>query len=535
MNCIIGYTGFVGSNLLQFYSFDEYYNSKNFKEIKDKEFDTIFFTAIPAVKWIANKYPKEDEERIDKIKKILDTVQCKTFILISSIDVYDNTSDSMNEDSIINYDKNHTYGKNRYLFEKYIEKKFTNHYIIRLPALFGKGLKKNIIYDLFYKNEIHKIPFYSTFQWYNLDWLKNDIDRIMKHKIKVYNLFTEPIKTSDIIHLYDSLFHTNYSYIIEHYGVNENRIIYNIQTKYSTIFNSSVQNYIRDKEKVLESLKDFLISLKRKTSHLSISNICIQKLNPIHFYQLLKLYNIQRIQIAPTKLISEWNELENLSLSSELETFQLKPYSLQSITYGLDSLNIFNENSNQLKNHIKKIIDYASQQDIQFLVFGCPKNRKITEDTEEEKFIHFFKEIGDYCQTKNIILSIENNSRKYGCNFLTTIHDCERIIRKINHPSIKIMVDIGNSIMENDKDWFLLKNKKDIIYNIDISNEYMEDFSTLKEFHPIFNYVLEKNDLKKNINLEMLVKEESIEEELKKINTSIQNFIQCYGIDELSI
>ena len=63
----------------------------------------------------------------------------------------------------------------------------------------------------------------------------------------------------------------------------------------------------------------------------------------------------------------------------------------------------------------------------------------------------------------------------------------------------------------------------------------MEDFSTLKEFHPIFNYVLEKNDLKKNINLEMLVKEESIEEELKKINTSIQNFIQCYGIDELSI
>ena len=39
-NAIVGYTGFVGSNLLQFYKFDHFYNSKNFNEVMNKTFDT---------------------------------------------------------------------------------------------------------------------------------------------------------------------------------------------------------------------------------------------------------------------------------------------------------------------------------------------------------------------------------------------------------------------------------------------------------------------------------------------------------------
>jgi hypothetical protein len=37
-----------------------------------------------------------------------------------------------------------------------------------LPALFGKHIKKNIIYDLLNENEIHNINYNSLYQWYNL-------------------------------------------------------------------------------------------------------------------------------------------------------------------------------------------------------------------------------------------------------------------------------------------------------------------------------------------------------------------------------
>jgi hypothetical protein len=68
---IIGYTGFVGSNLLQFYKFDYFFNSTNFKDAYNMTFDEVYFCGIPAVKWIANKYPQEDTDIIDSIKEIV--------------------------------------------------------------------------------------------------------------------------------------------------------------------------------------------------------------------------------------------------------------------------------------------------------------------------------------------------------------------------------------------------------------------------------------------------------------------------------
>ena len=45
----------------------------------------------------------------------------------------------------INIDKLTTYGKNRLLLEQFVEKNYDNYLIVRLPALFGKGLKKNLL------------------------------------------------------------------------------------------------------------------------------------------------------------------------------------------------------------------------------------------------------------------------------------------------------------------------------------------------------------------------------------------------------
>ena len=186
---IVGYSGFVGMNLLQFYKFDKFYNSKNFEKVINQHFDVLYFCGIPAVKWYANKYPEHDFNTIENIKNILKTITCDKFILVSTIDVYDITDTSeidniiLNEDYKCNFENNHTYGKNRFLFEKFILDTFKNCHIIRLPALFGKGLKKNIIYDLINNNQIENIPYNSLFQWYNLDRLKDDINIVINHNI----------------------------------------------------------------------------------------------------------------------------------------------------------------------------------------------------------------------------------------------------------------------------------------------------------------------------------------------------------------
>ena len=529
MKAIVGYTGFVGSNLLQFYTFDEFYNSKNFEQAKNKHFDTIFFCGIPAIKWYANKNPGEDAEIIENIKNILNTITCNKFILISTIDIYNNTNNNSNEKTEIDFSNNHTYGKNRYLFEKYIQNTFVNHFIIRLPALFGKGLKKNIIYDLINNNQIQNIPFNSSFQWYNLDWLKKDIEIVINNKIQICNLFTEPIETKEIIRLFKKIYNIDYEFHIEYYGNNNNRIEYNTQTIYDTIFNSSKIGYIRDNVTVLNDMEEFFKFSKLDKSNLCVSNICINKIPEIQFACLLKLYGISKVQIAPTKLIGSWDNIDIFDVSIFTNN-GVRPYSLQSIAYGLDDLNIFSENSenkDKLIKHIKNIIDLASKHKIEVLVFGCPKNRKIIsfELNNDPIFIDFFKQIGEYCNNKNVIICIENNSKKYNCNYINTIEECEKLVRQINSPNIKMMVDLGNAVMEKD-DWYYLYSKKDIIHNIDISKPFMNDFSVPHESAYIFKAVLNHNLYNKNINLEMLIKEEN---ELEILNKSFINFINIFS------
>lgn len=530
---IVGYTGFVGSNLLQFYKFDEFYNSKNFINAQNKHFDILFFSGIPAVKWYANKYPEDDYEIIENIKNVLKTITCKKIILISTIDVYDKTDsiNVLNEDYMCDFENNHTYGKNRFLFEKFISKQFDDFHIVRLPALFGKGLKKNIIYDLINNNQIENIPLNSSFQWYNLDRLGNDLKIIIENNIKVCNLFTEPINTIKIIELFDKIYNKNYKFNIEYIGNSSTKIIYDIKTKYSSLFNSKIVNYICDKNIVLNEIEKFLKFMKLDKSKLCISNICVNEISQLQFAYLIKLYGISNVQIAPTKLI-DWNNLNNLDLSLYTNA-GLNVYSFQSITYTLDNLNIFDENTNnKLYTHLTKVIDCAIKNNVINIVFGCPKNRKILDYSKNNNniFIDFFKKVGDYCENKKIIICIENNSSKYGCNYINKINECANLVRQINKKNIKMMVDLGNAIMENDE-WYYLNNYKDILCNIDVAHENMKDYLNIHESNYIFNYVLAHNNYDKMINLEMLIKDNI--NEVNILNNSINNFINLYSINKL--
>lgn len=536
MDAIVGYTGFVGSNLLQFIKFDHFYNSLNISEMIDKVYDKVYFCGIPAVKYYANKYPEEDFKTIETIKNIIRTIKCNKFILVSTIDVYENPNDDMfefnlNEDYECDYRNNHAYGSNRYLFELFVKETFVDYHIVRLGSLFGKGLKKNIIYDLINNNQIQNIPLNSFFQWYYLNRLGNDINIIINNNIRTCNLFSEPVLTRHIVELFCKIYSPSNEFAIEYLNANPKQIIYNVKTKYCSSFDSQINDYIMDANTVLYDLENYLKYEKINKTNLCVSNICTNNLNQTQFASLLKLYGIRNVQIAPTKLVT-WDDF--IEIETKLEIYKknnITPYSFQSIFYSLNHLNIFNEENEVMFCHFKNVIDVALINDIQILVFGCPTNRKILNqmqtETNNERFIDFFKKIGEYCLTKNITICIENNSKKYGCNFINTIEECAYFVRQIDMPNIKMMVDLGNAIMENDT-WMFLTKHIDIIANIDVSHECMKSFEQLHESNHIFKYILKHLNYNRMINLEMLIKSEPAEE-LEILTKSLYNFVTTYG------
>ena len=67
-DALIGYTGFVGSNLLRQRAFDATYNSKNIGDIAGREFELLVCAGAPAAKWLANSKPDEDAANLDRLQ-----------------------------------------------------------------------------------------------------------------------------------------------------------------------------------------------------------------------------------------------------------------------------------------------------------------------------------------------------------------------------------------------------------------------------------------------------------------------------------
>jgi len=195
---LVGHSGFVGSNLKRQHPFEFLYNSKNIAEIKGRSFSRLVLSAAQAKKWWANLHPEEDWELIEKLLDPLSSVRAEQVVLISTIDVLPDQP-GIDEDLDPHEFANHPYGTHRLRLEDEILRLFDSVLVVRLPGLFGPGLQKNVIYDLLHKNQLEKINPENSFQYYDLDALWPDMERVMTAGIDLVHLFTEPVRTAEII------------------------------------------------------------------------------------------------------------------------------------------------------------------------------------------------------------------------------------------------------------------------------------------------------------------------------------------------
>lgn len=144
---LIGHTGFVGGNLVQQHDFGGLYNSANVGELAGAAFDTLVCAAAPGSMFEANRFPERDGERLSALIGQLDAIgSARRFVLISTVAVLEGfTAES--EDEVL-FESATPYGVNRRRLEVFVAERFPGALIVRLPALFGPGLKKNFLFDL---------------------------------------------------------------------------------------------------------------------------------------------------------------------------------------------------------------------------------------------------------------------------------------------------------------------------------------------------------------------------------------------------
>lgn len=304
---LVGYSGFVGSNLAKAHNFEGLYNSKNIQEAYRKQPELLIYSGVRAEKFLANKNPEKDLELLREAFDNIVKINPKQLVLISTVDVYKNPL-HVDENTIIETDNLHPYGLHRYYLEEWVRDRYPDSLIVRLPALYGINLKKNFIYDLIHIvpsmlnqekytqlcNQHQEISHYytlqdngfykckelnnnekavlkkifldvgfsalnftdsaSSYQYYNLAYLWKHIQQALNNHITLLNIVTEPIISADL-HLY----------VTEKPFVNKLSSTppkYEIKSIHAELFGGSA-GYFFDKEFVLKDIKQMIKDLTK--------------------------------------------------------------------------------------------------------------------------------------------------------------------------------------------------------------------------------------------------------------------------------
>ena len=307
---LVGYTGFVGSNIAANYDFTWKINSKNKEEAFAKKPDLLIYAGLRAEKFLANKDPEADMAAVMEAMEQIKKINPGKLVLISTVDVYQNPV-NVDEDTEIDTKGLLPYGANRYKLEQMVREAWEDALIIRLPGLFGKNLKKNFIYDFihvipallreekylelsaksslieeayrklnngFYqcmvtekqnrtakeeyaveelKQEFMSLGFSAlnftdsrgVFQFYNLANLWDDIQTAVKNDIRLLNIATEPISVAEIYKkLTDRTFENE---------ITQTPPFYDYRSKHAELFGGK-DGYFADKKTILNEIVDFV-------------------------------------------------------------------------------------------------------------------------------------------------------------------------------------------------------------------------------------------------------------------------------------
>lgn len=204
---------------------------------------------------------------------------------------------------------------------------------------------------------------------------------------------------------------------------------------------------------------------------LSISNIAWPAEKDQQVYCYMQKAGFQGLEIAPTRLFPEQpyeKKEEAKAFARDLKKqYGLSVCSMQSIWYG-HSEKLFgtDEERQILLDYTKKAIDFAEAVGAGNLVFGCPRNRVISEGDDRGRAVDFFRILGDYAYEHGTVLAMEANPTIYGTNFINKTKEAIELMKEVGSKGFKLNFDFGT-----------------LLYNEEDMDEVLQDIALMNHVH----------------------------------------------------
>lgn len=206
---------------------------------------------------------------------------------------------------------------------------------------------------------------------------------------------------------------------------------------------------------------------------LAASNIGWTRAEDGYMLRRLRELGYTGLEIAATRVFPE-NPYEKLREAREFsrrlrEEHGLQVCSLQSIWYGKGQrIAQSEENRLFLLDYTRRAAAFAREMGCGNLVFGCPRNRSLESPEEAPILEEFLWRCAEAAAEYEVVVAVEANPPIYHTNYLNTTSLALALVKKLEHPFLRLNLDLG-TVIENGESLDWLETGLPLVHHVHVS------------------------------------------------------------------
>lgn len=217
-----------------------------------------------------------------------------------------------------------------------------------------------------------------------------------------------------------------------------------------------------------------------------ISNIAWNPDDDDKVASILLRHGVDAIDVAPSKYFPNPGRATSADVRRVRDIWMDRGFEIigmQALMFGTAGLNMFGPLSSQeaMLGHLAEICRIGSGLGAQRLVFGSPKNRDrsgLSDDDALRQGVQFFDRLARIASSHGVVICLEPNPSAYGANFMTTSSETARVVREVDHPSIRMQLDTGSLAINSENITEVLAQFSDLIGHIHASEPHLVPLGT---------------------------------------------------------
>jgi sugar phosphate isomerase/epimerase len=224
---------------------------------------------------------------------------------------------------------------------------------------------------------------------------------------------------------------------------------------------------------------------------ISISNLAWEPAFDEAIASILKARGVTAIDVVPGKYVPDLSNPSRDQVRNVRNFWSAHGVSavgMQALLFGTTGLNLFGSESSRqaMLAHLASVAKVGQWLGSTRLVFGSPRNRDrsgLSDAEVESKSISFFRQLGTIATDAGVIFCLEPNPAAYSCNFMTTTLDAAEVVRRVDHPGIRLQLDTGAIFMNGEDPADVIPQVIEVVGHIHLSEPNLDPLGSGSSCH----------------------------------------------------